>query len=147
MAVRGSISAVREETMVNNAGKQAKIPPSMQPWIEARKRFRLSHAHVQMARELGLGGTERQLAEIAGGSALKLSEALRSLRRRSKPRSKRKRRPDPPYRSSRNRIPLRKTRCRMSLLNAQLRNSSKFGVLGDWARSRFSKANWSTVNF
>ena len=40
--------------MANNAGKQAKIPPSMQPWIEARKRFRLSHAHVQMARELGL---------------------------------------------------------------------------------------------
>jgi hypothetical protein len=26
----------------------------MQPWIEARKRVRLSHAHVQMARELGL---------------------------------------------------------------------------------------------
>ncbi|MBF0311556.1 MAG: hypothetical protein HQL56_18750 [Magnetococcales bacterium] len=23
-------------------------------WIEARKRFRLSHAHIQMARELGL---------------------------------------------------------------------------------------------
>ena len=23
-------------------------------WIEARKRFRLSHAHVQMARELGM---------------------------------------------------------------------------------------------
>ena len=25
-----------------------------QDWIQARKRFRLSHAHVQMARELGL---------------------------------------------------------------------------------------------
>lgn len=30
------------------------IPASLQPWIEARTRFRLSHAHVQMARELGL---------------------------------------------------------------------------------------------
>jgi hypothetical protein len=26
----------------------------MQRWIEARKRFHLSHAHVQMARELGM---------------------------------------------------------------------------------------------
>lgn len=25
-----------------------------QPWIEARSRFHLSHAHIQMARELGL---------------------------------------------------------------------------------------------
>ena len=25
-----------------------------QPWIEARRRFCLSHAHIQMARELGL---------------------------------------------------------------------------------------------
>jgi hypothetical protein len=31
-----------------------KIPEKLQNWIEARKRFRLSHAHVQMARELGL---------------------------------------------------------------------------------------------
>ena len=28
-------------------------PPDLQNWIEARKRFRLSHAQVQMARELG----------------------------------------------------------------------------------------------
>jgi hypothetical protein len=30
------------------------IPPDLQAWIETRKRRRLSHAHVQMARELGL---------------------------------------------------------------------------------------------
>src|ERR1700720_3844 len=36
------------------AKKQAPIPISLRPWIEARQRFRLSHAHVQMARELGL---------------------------------------------------------------------------------------------
>jgi hypothetical protein len=31
-----------------------KIPEKYQPWIDARKRYHLSHAHIQMARELGL---------------------------------------------------------------------------------------------
>jgi hypothetical protein len=31
-----------------------KLSSKYQPWIEARTRFRLSHAHLQMARELGL---------------------------------------------------------------------------------------------
>jgi hypothetical protein len=31
-----------------------RIPPEIQQWIEARKRFRLSHVVVQMARELGM---------------------------------------------------------------------------------------------
>jgi hypothetical protein len=26
----------------------------LQPWLEARRRFKLSHAHIQMARELGM---------------------------------------------------------------------------------------------
>jgi hypothetical protein len=30
------------------------IPQELKPWIEARKRFHLSHAHIQMARELGM---------------------------------------------------------------------------------------------
>ena len=30
------------------------IPNRLRPWIDARERFRLSHAHVQMALELGL---------------------------------------------------------------------------------------------
>jgi hypothetical protein len=30
------------------------IPNKLRPWIEARKKFRLSHAQIQMARELGL---------------------------------------------------------------------------------------------
>src|SRR6202041_3324630 len=33
---------------------QPKISNDLQPWIDARKRFRLSHAQIQMARELGL---------------------------------------------------------------------------------------------
>lgn len=32
----------------------AKLPTKYQPWVEARQRFRLSYAHIQMARELGL---------------------------------------------------------------------------------------------
>jgi len=34
--------------------KKARIPPDLQPWIAARQRYKLSHAQVQMARELGL---------------------------------------------------------------------------------------------
>jgi hypothetical protein len=33
---------------------QKQIPASLQPWIDARRRFHLSHEHVQMARELGM---------------------------------------------------------------------------------------------
>lgn len=33
---------------------KSKVSRKLQPWIDARKRFRLSHAHVQMARELGM---------------------------------------------------------------------------------------------
>jgi hypothetical protein len=31
-----------------------RTPPKLQPWFDARQRFRLSHIHIQMARELGL---------------------------------------------------------------------------------------------
>lgn len=34
--------------------KSGFIPQKLRPWIEARKKYRLSHAQVQMARELGL---------------------------------------------------------------------------------------------
>ncbi len=33
---------------------QKALPPQIRVWVEARKRHRLSHAQVQMARELGL---------------------------------------------------------------------------------------------
>ena len=38
--------------MTSNAGRP--LPPKLQAWVTARKRHRLSHVHVQMARELGL---------------------------------------------------------------------------------------------
>lgn len=31
-----------------------KLDPKLQAWVEARRRHHLSHAHVQMARELGM---------------------------------------------------------------------------------------------
>jgi hypothetical protein len=36
------------------ANKQLRIPANLQPWIDARRKFRLSHAQVQMAGELGM---------------------------------------------------------------------------------------------
>jgi len=49
--------------MARNSKTQAKIPLEFQQWIEARKRFQLSHAHVQMARELGLN--PKKLGKLA----------------------------------------------------------------------------------
>lgn len=35
-------------------GKKKRLSPKDQRWVDARKRFRLSNAHIQMARELGM---------------------------------------------------------------------------------------------
>jgi hypothetical protein len=37
-----------------NMAKQKQLSPKYQVWIDARKRHKLSHAHIQMARELGM---------------------------------------------------------------------------------------------
>ena len=34
--------------------KKKQLSPKYQIWIDARKKFRLSHSHIQMARELGM---------------------------------------------------------------------------------------------
>ncbi len=34
--------------------KKVFIPQKLRPWIEARQKFRLSHAQIQMSRELGM---------------------------------------------------------------------------------------------
>ena len=34
--------------------KKKPLPKDLQDWVQARKRHHLSHAHVQMARELGM---------------------------------------------------------------------------------------------
>ncbi|MGD9975800.1 MAG: hypothetical protein AB7S77_22305 [Desulfatirhabdiaceae bacterium] len=41
-------------TESKNAKKMKKLPSTYQPWVDARKRFHLSHAHIQMTRELGM---------------------------------------------------------------------------------------------
>jgi hypothetical protein len=46
---------------MNDMGKP-KLPQHLQDWVEARKRHRLSHVHVQMARELGMN--PRKLGKI-----------------------------------------------------------------------------------
>ena len=38
----------------NIMAKEKKLSPKYQVWVDARKRYRLSHAHIQMAREIGL---------------------------------------------------------------------------------------------
>jgi hypothetical protein len=43
--------------------QQAFIPAGLDSWIDARQRFRLSHAHVQMARELGMN--PKKLGKLA----------------------------------------------------------------------------------
>jgi hypothetical protein len=34
--------------------KKTKLPEKYQVWIDVRKRYHLSHSHIQMARELGM---------------------------------------------------------------------------------------------
>ena len=36
------------------ADNKKRLTPKYQVWVDARNKFRLSHAHIQMARELGL---------------------------------------------------------------------------------------------
>lgn len=43
--------------------KTNRIPQKLVPWVEARRRFKLSDARVQMARELGLN--PRKLGKLA----------------------------------------------------------------------------------
>jgi len=40
-----------------------KLPQNIQEWVEARRRFHLSHAQVQMARELGMN--PKKLGKLA----------------------------------------------------------------------------------
>ncbi len=43
-----------EILLARTMAKKKRIPQKLQPWVEARKKYRLSHAQVQMARELGM---------------------------------------------------------------------------------------------
>lgn len=43
--------------------KKQKIPEKFKVWIEVRKKYHLSHAHIQMARELGMN--PKKFAKLA----------------------------------------------------------------------------------
>jgi len=52
--LRGIISSQNWSLVGTPPLAKSKIPNKYQRWIDARKRYHLSHAHIQMARELGL---------------------------------------------------------------------------------------------
>jgi hypothetical protein len=43
-----------QQFRISTVAKKERIPERLKIWIEARRRFRLSHMHIQMARELGM---------------------------------------------------------------------------------------------
>jgi len=55
------------------------IPEKLKPWIEARQRYHLSHAQVQMARELGMN-PKRSVASRTTGKSPGSCRFLNSLR-------------------------------------------------------------------
>jgi len=50
--------------MTKHKKKKKKLSSGYQPWIDAQKRFHLSHAHIQMARELGMNPKKLRLLSI-----------------------------------------------------------------------------------
>jgi hypothetical protein len=58
-----------------------KLPRNLQDWVEARSRHRLSHAQVQMARELGMNPRKLGKLDNHPGGA-QGSEATRARRGR-----------------------------------------------------------------
>jgi hypothetical protein len=54
MVPNGSFRDIGPFSVNREPMAKKKIPEKHLPWIEARKRFHLSDAHIQMARELGL---------------------------------------------------------------------------------------------
>jgi hypothetical protein len=63
------------------AKKQPRIPADLQPWIEARRKFQLSHEHIQMARELRMN--PKKLGKLENHDQepwkLPLSEFIKTL--------------------------------------------------------------------
>jgi hypothetical protein len=50
----GSAGLALAESSTNRGMADKRLRAKLQDWVEARKRHRLSHAHAQMARELGM---------------------------------------------------------------------------------------------
>ena len=65
-----------------------KLPQNLQDWVEARKRHRLSHAQVQMARELKRFGREGPELVMSIEERARLQAAKQAARRESKRRAR-----------------------------------------------------------
>lgn len=57
---------------------ETRIPPKLQDWIAARERHNLSHAQVQMARELGFSARKlgRRMQSSAAASFQSIGEMI-----------------------------------------------------------------------
>jgi hypothetical protein len=63
--VTGRVERTRTRAGSLDVGRMSKKtskapPPKYQAWAQARRRHRLSHAHVQMAREFGMNPERRR---------------------------------------------------------------------------------------
>ena len=54
---------LKELERLHSLMTKKRLPENLRLWVEAGRKFRLSHAHVQMARELGLN--PKKLGSIA----------------------------------------------------------------------------------
>ena len=68
-------------------GTPKPLPPRLQAWADARRRHRLSHAHAQMARELGLNPTKLGTTLLTIAIALATTALERVLDRRGQRRA------------------------------------------------------------
>ena len=66
------------------ARKVKKLNPKLQAWIEARARHHLSHAQVQMARELGMNPAK--LGKTAPEIVMSIEERVRLERQKKEAR-------------------------------------------------------------
>ena len=57
--------------------KNKNLSPKYQIWIDARKKFKLSHAHIQMARELGMN--PKKFGKLANHQQEPLPDFIESL--------------------------------------------------------------------
>lgn len=54
MCIWAGYKVIMRERRGTNMPKKGFVPNKLRPWIEARKKYGLSHAQIQMARELGM---------------------------------------------------------------------------------------------
>ena len=69
--ILGENNCRKEKTTRKFMANKKKIPEKYQCWIDARKKLRLSHVHIQMAKELGLNPKKMEKLNNHGQSPWK----------------------------------------------------------------------------